>query len=237
MDDQVVSLRDGEDNSIVYGKQGEKQIQARATVIERGRWQGWTQKALYFRVQIKMVKLHGVNKVDATFEFRHHGDTSGDRLPIFRSSPSRLYGIRQPVNENYGNNTQLGAQAGTEATNVNIQRDNTRAMNLSRDHLPILQVTEMNHTLAVSLFKSGEMCSLESEFSVQIVVPYDRRRGVDVSCDITADSMEVRGVWRKIKIDATDMREEDYYRWNPETWQKNGDCEGFHKKLVYSHQY
>ncbi|KAL4944430.1 hypothetical protein BDV06DRAFT_90460 [Aspergillus oleicola] len=228
MDDQVISLADGEESFIVYGEQGKRKIEAHATVIEQGKWQR-AQTALYIRVLIKMANMQNLDKLNATFEFLGHGNLSDDRLPIYRSSPRRLYGVPQSVNEDYGRNTQFGGQAGTEGTNLNAQTDHNRKMNLTRDHVPKLEVMEMNHALSATLSKMGKMCSFESEFSVQIVVPYNPGVGVDVSCDIMAGSMEIKGVWRKIAIRAEDVRDEDYSLWTGKDWEKNGNCQGFYK--------
>ncbi|KAL4956012.1 hypothetical protein BDW69DRAFT_181998 [Aspergillus filifer] len=208
---QVISLAEGEEDSIVYGEKGAMKVQAEATAIEEGHG-----------------RLRDLNEVDATLEFRRHDDKSGDRVPISRSSPSKLYGIRQSVNENYGTNTHFGAQAGTEATNMNAHRENSRSMDFTMDHLPTLEVTEINHSLSITLFTKGRMCSFEKEFSVQMVIPYGDGKRIYVGCDIYAGPLKVRGLWREIMIAEADNGDEDYYSWTGADFQR-GDCEPFYE--------
>ncbi|KAL4970283.1 uncharacterized protein BDV14DRAFT_41189 [Aspergillus stella-maris] len=230
-DRRVISLAKCEEDSIVYGKKGAMKVQAEATAIERGTYGGENQKALYLRVRIKMFKLRNIKEVDATLEFRRQDDKSGYRVPILRSSPEKLYGIRQSVNENYGTNTHFGAQAGTEATNVNTHRENSRAMDYTLDHLPKLEVTGMDHTLSINLFKTGQVCSFEKEFSVQMVIPYKYGERIYVGCDIKAGPLVVRGCWREIMIAEADISNEDYYYWTGEDFQRRGNCELFYENV------
>ncbi|KAL4795690.1 hypothetical protein BDV19DRAFT_362450 [Aspergillus venezuelensis] len=229
--DRIISLAKDEEDSIVYGEKKEMQVQAEATAIERGTWEGEDQKALYLRVRIKMVNLRDVKNVHATLEFRRHDDKSGNRVPILESSPSKLYGIRQSVNENHGTNTHFGAQVGMEATNVNTHRDNSRGMDFTMDHLPTLEVTRINHSLSINLFKKGRVCSFEKEFSVQMVIPYDERERIYVGCDVNAGPLKVRGCWREIIIAEADIGDEDYSYWTGADFQRRGDCELFYENV------
>lgn len=224
-----VSLSSNGNNSIAlleYKKRAECQMIADR--IQQGKW--GKLDVLYLRIAVTMSRMTDNDEAyfKIWFQTCQSGSSPGQGLDILKRSPEKLMGISQDVEEERGSNYGVEGRVGVDQAGINAHGDQTRNSKATKPHQPKLDVLEINRGLRANLTKTGKQCAFESYFTIQVVLKYDAKIGVDIAGDIEAEPFgQFEGHWRKIEVQRKHKDKTDYKLWTASDWQRESNCEGF----------